>query len=49
MVEYSTGYKKKAQERLKQLEKTLTAQARAVSRDLLDDFRKSSTKQPTLA
>jgi hypothetical protein len=45
MVEYSTGYQARAQERLEQLEKTLTPQARAVARDLSQDFEKSSTKQ----
>ena len=45
MVEYSIGYKAKAQERLEQIEKTLTRQARAVAHDLSADFAKSSTKQ----
>ncbi|MDX8541542.1 hypothetical protein RFM23_28355 [Mesorhizobium abyssinicae] len=45
MVEYSSGYKAKAAERLEQIEKTLTVQARAVARELSTDFAKSSTKQ----
>jgi hypothetical protein len=45
MVEYSIGYQTRAKERLEQLEKTLTPQARAVARDLSQDFEKSSTKQ----
>ncbi|TIX05985.1 MAG: hypothetical protein E5V37_02690 [Mesorhizobium sp.] len=45
MVEYSIGYKAKAQERLEQIERTLTPRARAVARDLSADFAKSATKQ----
>lgn len=45
MVEYSLGYKEKAEERLRQLEDSLTPQARVVARELSADFEKSSTKQ----
>lgn len=46
MVEYSAGYKAKAEEKLKALEKSMDAKARVVAKGMLSHFEKSSTKNP---